>query len=1152
MLMKRQFALLAALLLTCGAVTLEARAEAAPQAATAAAGTIQGTVVDATGEPVIGATISEIGTTKATSTDASGKFAIKANPGAKLQVSFIGYKTQTLSASSGMKVTLQEDNALLDEVVVVGYGQQKKVNLTGAVSVVDVDKTLTSRPEQDVARALQGAVPGLTVINNSGNLNDSPTLKIRGIGTLSNSATSDPLIVVDGVPVDDLSMLNSSDIKSISVLKDAASTSIYGARAAFGVILITTKRAEKGERVSVKYTNNFAWDQATVLPDFPDVPTQLQAAIAAKLRANGQRAELFGMNFDELLPYAIAWREQNGGKKRGYGPMTEFESMDNVGDYAIVSGTPMYYADFDIQDIWYRNAAPSQSHNVSLQGSSGRTTYYGSFGYNSKEDLMTWNPAKRQRYNAAVNFQTDVTDWLTAGARVTFSRRQMKDADVWSNIYPTIWRWASFFVPSGTVNGTDFRMVAFQRQAGERKRVTDLLRLNGFVKANLTKEITLNADFTYDINNYNFSSLENHSVVGYNWSGAFAPQTIVNQSTTKPQRENYKQNQWTTNIYANYSKEWNEVHNLNIMLGGSAEVIKGDDFYAQTRSLYSEDYPEMNLTYGTPDQYVITSYTTDRSTAGYFGRINYDYKGIYLLELNGRYDGSSRFASNKHWAFFPSMSLGYRFSQEAYWDKIRNTVSNGKLRFSYGSIGNEAIGSDMFLPTISVVQNTAATGYRYWLNSSGTLLNEFNMPKWVSSSLTWERINTLDLGLDLGFLNDQIVLGFDWYQRTTNDMLAPGTALPGAIGAAAPYTNNGSIRTRGWELSISWRKQFNKDLGLYANFSIGDAKTKVTKWNSTSKLIGHPYGVASYSDAYSNIYEGMNWGDIWGFETDRYFTTDDFVLDASGNLTYRLNDKGEIDKSLPVYADGVADQTGIQTGDGFVFGPGDIKYKDLNGDGVIDGGKGTLEDHGDLKVIGNTLPRYEYSFRIGGTYKGFDLDMFFQGVGKRDMWSVSSFVAPTMRDADVAIYANQTSYNIYDPTGALQQHPTDPGQPYVSISESNDFPCLYSGSNGPGNVVGLSAEAGSHNFYPQSKYLVNMAYLRVKNITLGYTLPTELTKKAYIQKLRFYASVDNLGFIYKGNGKLPLDPEMNGGSEITWGRTWPITRSWSFGLQLTF
>ena len=277
-------------------------------------------------------------------------------------------------------------------------------------------------------------------------------------------------------------------------------------------------------------------------------------------------------------------------------------------------------------------------------------------------------------------------------------------------------------------------------------------------------------------------------------------------------------------------------------------------------------------------------------------------------------------------------------------------------------------------------------------------------------------------------------------------------------------------------------------------------------------------------------YEGETWGDIWGFETDRYFTEDDFNgKDANGKW---------------IYKDGVADQTGIQT-DNFVFGPGDIKYKDLDGNHVIDGGKGTADDHGDLKVIGNTLPRYEYSFHLGGSWKGIDLDLFFQGVGKRDMWTQSSFVFPLMRDADKALYANQTSYNVYDPANGI-----------VDISQSNRYPCLYSGNEGSGNVTGLASIGGEHNYYPQTKYLVNMAYLRLKNVTIGYTLPASITKKVYMEKVRFYGSVNNLCLLYNGAKDYPVDPEMNAGqgslSYGTWGRTYPITRTWSVGVQVTF
>ena len=349
--MKKQLALLGALFLTCGSLSV-AMAAPAPQVVAAQRATVvvKGTVVDDKGQPVIGASVSEIGTTRGTATDLDGKFSLRAAPNAKVQVSFIGYKTVTTNAQDGMRVVLSEDQALLDELVVVGYGQQKKANLTGAVSTVDVDKTLTSRPESDVTRALQGAVPGLTVLNTSGDIDTEPTLTIRGVGTLSNSQNSSPFIVVDGVPVDDLSAINPDDIASISVLKDAASSSIYGTRAAFGVILVTTKQGKKGDRVRINYNNNFAWDRATVLPDYPDVPTQLESAIRAKERQGNGSVELFGMYFDQLLPYAKAWKEQNSGRL-GYGEMRPYVDENNVGDYRFIGNQPLYYADFDIQDI---------------------------------------------------------------------------------------------------------------------------------------------------------------------------------------------------------------------------------------------------------------------------------------------------------------------------------------------------------------------------------------------------------------------------------------------------------------------------------------------------------------------------------------------------------------------------------------------------------------------------------------------------------------------------------------------------------------------------------------------------------------------------------------------------------------------------------
>jgi len=1070
---------------------------------------ISGIVVDPTGEPVIGASILEKGTTNGIITDINGRFSLSVKQGATLVISYVGYQAQEIKATNSMRIVLKEDSEVLDEVVVVGYGVQKKTNLTGAVSTVDVSKTLSSRPQQDVAKALQGAVPGLSIVSSSGEINGSPTMRIRGVGTLSNDEKSNPLMVVDGVPMDDISFLNAQDIESISVLKDAASSSIYGTRAAFGVILINTKSAKTVDRVTITYSNNFAWDQATYLPDFPDVPTQLRAAIDAKTREGADAVELFGMYFDQMLPYAEAWQAQNKGKI-GRREMRPFQSMDNVGDYYMDpnTGRAMFYADWDVKKIFYNKATPSQSHNINIQGTSGKTNYYLSVGYNKQQGILKFNPDELNKYNASVNVTTQVKDWLQVGARVNYTRKIYEKPDTWQYTYQYLWRWGSFFGPYGTIDGHDFRVIAMQNQAATKKVTTDITRMNAFLKADIIEGLTLNADFTYEIQNMNSGSSDFPVFGMNNWASIAEPSYIVGQGSTTAWRDNSKTDTWTANVYANYRKTFAKDHNLGAMVGVNAESTRYDYFYAYRNGLLDPALPEIDLSTGNTKE--VKGNATHRTSAGYFGRINYDYKGIYLLELNGRYDGSSRFPRDDHWAFFPSASIGYRFSQEAYFEGLRHIVSNGKLRASYGEIGNEAVGDYMFIPTISTVAGNTATGYSYWLNSSGnSKISQVNMPKLVSSALTWERIRTTDIGIDLGFLNNEINFSFDWYQRENRDMLGPAKTYPNTLGTTAPYENAGTLRSRGWEITIDWRRRFN-ELELYANFNIGDSKTVVTKWNNDTKML-------------NTYYSGKVYGDIWGFETERYFTEADFNADGS-------------------YKPGVADQTGLQT-DNFVYGPGDIKFKDRDGSGVIDGGKGTADDHGDLKVIGNSLPRYEYSFHLGGSWKGFDLDLFFQGVGKRENWTQSSFVFPMMRSADLAIYDNQTSYNSYD---------YDTGK--WNINQSNDFPRLYPGNEVAGTVSGIAK--GSHNYYPQDRYIVDMSYLRLKNVTLGYTLPQGLTRKAFIEKARIYFSGSNLFLLHKGSGDLPVDPEVDEGygdlGYGTWGRTAPITRTYSFGVQVTF
>ncbi len=1105
--------------------------------------------------------------TNAVTTNFDGNFTIKVAPGTQLQVSYVGYKTETLAAAQGMMVYLQPTTEQLDQLVVVGYGTQKKANLTGAVATVDVARVMDSRPATDVAKALQGAVPGLTITTASGDISGNPTINIRGVGTLSNGHTSSPLIVVDGVPVDDMSFLNPEDIEDISVLKDAASSAVYGTRAAFGVILITTKTANKKDRVSVKYTNNFSWGRATVLPEPNTTVNQLKVAMDDT--NPGGDTEIFSMYYADLLPFAEAWAAQHNNKPyTSYVELQPFQSASNVGDYYVfdyktnnispITGLPMQsnrflsYADWDVAKTYFR-AAPGQKHNVSLEGTSGKTNYRLSFGYDSREGLYKFSPDKMARYMANASIDTEIFSFLKAGARFSFSDKEYTAPQLNRNSYQYLWRFPAFFEIPGYVLNADGQPQSFRNDVTIRlnaprdKTVTTQTRMQAWMRATLLKGLTLQADFTYDLRNQNSDgnilpySAWNNWTPGNNTLGTW---TAYTQASSQAAQSSYKDAMWTANVFGTYEHSFAEKHNLKVMLGWTAEQESYNYFYASRTGLLNTLLPNLNTTDGETRNTSATR--THRATTGFFGRVNYDYKGIYLFEANGRYDASSRFPAADQWAFFPSFSAGYRFSEEAYFEPVKSWWSNGKVRASYGHIGNEAVGSNMFLSTSSqVAQNNV-----HWLNSSGQKITEYNMPTLVASSLTWERIETTDVGLDLGFFNNALNFTFDWYQRYTKDMLGPGSELPNVLGAGAPYQNNGELRTRGWELGVSFNHSFG-DADFYASFNIGDARTKITKWNNANGLI------YSYLPDNSTYTPGQYFGDIWGFETDRYFTESDF------------NFVPNADPSKPgsyVYADGVPSQKFLENGS-FHYGPGDIKFKDLNGDGVINIGDPdmkdengnpiptrTLRNHGDLKVIGNALPRYEYSFRLGGAWKGFDLDLFFQGVGKRNMWATGSTIIPMCQSA-LGTFTNQLgNYNIvkYDSeTGRITE---------CIIDQSNEYPRMYSGADGTGTVSSIGQ--GHFNFYPQSRYLMNLAYLRLKNLTVGYTLPADITKKALVQKARVYFSADNLFFLYNGASKYQLDPEQTSssnastqganGGQATYGRVTPYQRVLSFGLQVTF
>ncbi len=1108
--------------------SMTALANPEPQTQQQGVESITGTVYDENNEPVIGATVSANGAKgQGVMTDAFGHFTLRARVGAPITIGYVGYKTVEMPASRDMQIYLQPTTEVLDQLVVVGYGEQKRANLTGAVASVDVARTLDSRPQTDVMKALQGSVPGLTITTTNGGVSESANIKIRGVGTLSNDQESAPLIVVDGVPTDNLDFLNPDDVAEISVLKDASSSAIYGARAAFGVILVTTKTASTKDRVSVKYDNNFSWSSATVLPTMSLASDNIRYALQSAKRGSGAwETEVGKQPYEKLLDWAEQWESVND-LYTDYVELRPYVDQHNIGDYYVTDDGKMYrYAQWDVAKTLLSSAAPSQKHNVSLEGTSGKTQYRVSFGYDSKQGLQRFSPEKMKRYMANFSVSTEIFKFLKAGARFSFSQREYTDPNTIRSSYQYLWRWNSIEESYGyaTHNGytLPFRNDISNRMlAHTDKEISRQTRMQAWVLATIMPGLTLQADFTYDLRTKRENDAYTTSSSWNTWTfDAWQIFTSPTQESSFVRRNSADGDRWTANAFATYAKTFAADHNLKVMAGFSADRYTYDQFQILRRGVIDMNLANLNLTDGT--NFTTTASANRHATAGFFGRVNYDYKGIYLFEANGRYDGSSSFPQNKQWAFFPSVSAGYRFSEEAYFKSLKSWWSNGKIRASYGHIGNENVGANQFISTMSPVTS-------YWLNGSGLPLTMFGAPTLVSDNLTWERVVTTDVGVDLGFFNNSLTFGFDWYQRETQDMLARGQELPSVLGTSAPLTNSGTLRTRGWELSIGWNHSFG-DAQVYANFNIGDAVTKITKWSDNKNL----YQAIPGTYALTRYHEGQTLGEIYGFEFDRFFEESDFT--------------GKNGKQW-IYAEGVADQTGLQTSANFVYGPGDVKFKDLDGDGKITVGDGTVDNHGDVKVIGNMLPRYEYSFRVGGSWKGFDLDLYFQGVGRRKMWYMSSFIVPMAQSNGTATFDHQLDYNTieYD----------DKNNPIAyNVDQNNWYPAAFGGGFGFAGLNNNMLGQGTYNFLPSDRYLLNMAYLRMKNITFGYTLPVEITNKALIQRARLYFSAENPFFLYNGASRYKMDPEINtgeGGMGVAaYGRTNPMMKSFSFGIQVTF
>lgn len=1027
---------------------------------------ITGKVTDQNGEPVIGASVVEKGTTNGIMTDMDGNFELEVDDVAVVQISYIGFKTKEIAirGKNDLQIQLLEDTQILDEVVVVGYGTQKKVNVTGAVSMID-SKALENRPVQNVGQALQGVIPGLnlTVNTTGGELNNNLDINVRGVGTIGEGSEASPLILIDGIE-GSMNSLNPNDIASISVLKDAASSAVYGSRAAFGVVLITTKSGQSG-RAKVNYGANVRFVDAVALPQ-----------------------PLDSWSFSQYFNRAAT--------NEGLTPVFDDETLQRIQDYlagtfldGTVPTTDGYTrwerntranANTNWSEEQYRSWVPSHEHNLSVSGGSEKLTYYVSANFLDQQGLVRHGGDFFNRYtlNARINAELSKYVQLQYGSR--WSREEYDKPTILGSVfYDTlgrIWPTCPIKDPNGFYmdNTAYYDLTAGGRNQDQKDytynqlklTVTPLAGWNIYLEGNIR---TLNR----------FNHSEKLPVYSHRVNGDFYYEGTDDQSSVTEQ--SWRENFMTTNIYSDYSRSFGGGHNFKAMAGFNAELLKKRNIYAKKNTLISSDVPTLDTATENP---VNSGGFAHWSTTGAFGRLNYNYKERYMAEFNIRVDGTSRFVGDKRWGTFPSFSLGWNMAREPFFENIGNLpeyISSFKLRASWGTLGNT--NTENWYPFYLTMPIGNANGE--WLVDNEKP-NTSSAPGIVSSMMTWEKVESWNVGLDWAALDNRLTGSLDYFKRITKDMIGPAPELPSILGTSVPKVNNADMESYGFELEIGWRDQI-------ANFQYGirgvlsDYQRKVTRYPNEK-------------GDYSQWYAGKMSGEIWGYETLGIAKTQE-----------------EMDAHLETLPNG-----------GQVFGnkweAGDVMYKDLNRDGKVDAGSSTLDNPGDKRIIGNSTPRYNFGITLDAAWKGFDLRMFFQGVAKRDYMLGGSY----FWGADGGQWWSagfDYHWDFFRPQGDPLGENLDAYYPRPLMTQ------------------------GGKNKQNQTRYLQNAAYIRLKNIQLGYSFPSQWMNKIGLQSCRLYLSGDNL---WTATGLIGFfDPETLGSGANT-GKIYPLSRTISVGANINF
>lgn len=1076
---------------------------------------IEGVISDENGEPLTGVIVNEKNTTNATYSDFDGKYQIQVKPGALLTYSLLGFKGQEvkIDAQKVLNITLIEDVTILDEVVVVGYGQQKRRNIVGAIEQISGD-VFEDRSNPNVVRSLQGEVPGLNITMSDGKPSRSSSLKIRS-AVNSIGAGGEALVLVDGVETD-ITTVNPDDVESMSVLKDASSTAVYGSRGTFGVILIKTKRAEKG-KLSIKYSGSYSVLSRTVKPEVvTDGLEYTNRFYEAWYNYKGQAPTNINNVF--LSNVEGGWNGwYNELVKRANDPSYEKWRINDKGYYE-------YYGNTDWHDVIYRDHTWNTQHNVSLSGGNEKSDYYVSARYFEQGSIYNGGNETYNQFNVKAKGSIQLAKWLRLDNTTDFIRRKHHEPIVmYSNsssdmnqIFPIqrqleqqaypmaleknpdgTWTQTSVYTGwAGFVEGTSFRET----------RKFDLRNKTAVTATIIPDQLTAYADFSYYYNE------TNRDQVGNLYTSYIGPEiTKVHQTFSYLENRTYNRE----NVAANATLTWNpkfftnEDHEATVMAGWNIEDYQYKSTLIHRQGLLIPEKPNWSLVDG--DAYSIKdngSYSW--GSVGVFFRASYAYKSKYLAEVSGRYDGLSKFPANQQWGFFPSGSLGYRISEEKpIKDAIGHVVDNIKIRASIGSAGNGLLSNPYtYYPLMSVSKTGILIN-----GTPGTYISE---PNKIPNGLTWEKANTYNLGLDIDMFNAKLNFIGDVYIKDTEDMYVTGDEIPAVAGYAPPKGNYADMRTKGWELSLAWKDHFKvagKDLTYRIKGSVWDSESKITRYTSTTNTLP-----TIYSDSY---YEGMTIGEIWGYRFDRFFI-DDADVANSPSQTYFANFNGA----------------------GNVWEAGDVKFKDLNGDGVIDQGNNTLSNHGDLDKIGNITPRYMYGINVSANWNNIGFSMFWQGVGKRDWYPAkesSYFWGQYGRPYGFALpWHNSSNQAGIDENGTI----TNPDAYWPRIRS-------YIGEVSKG----ILSQAND-------KYLQDASYIRLKNVTIDYTFPASIAKKLSMSSLKVYVTGENLlTFTPLSKWAKNFDPEVIGaGDEDYWdskgnagdGYSYPMMRTFTFGVNIAF